>query len=101
VAERETLNRPTGLFLCMGSSCHKLGVQTVLHRMQLLLDAQGLADLVELKGSFCLGPCGQGIVMRFGDIYFTHLSPDNINERFEHEILPVIRVSQELEVEGQ
>jgi NADH:ubiquinone oxidoreductase subunit E len=100
VDERETLNRSTPLFLCMGSSCHKLGVQTVLHRMQLLLDAHGLVDLVQLRGSFCLGPCGQGIVMRFGDTYFTHLSPDNIDERFEQEILPVIRVFQRIEVEG-
>ena len=100
MAEREASIRSTVLFLCMGSSCHKLGVQTVLHRMQRLLDVHGLADRVELRGSFCLGPCGQGIVMRFGETYFTHLSPDNIEQRFEEEILPVIRVFQQLEVEG-
>lgn len=100
VDKGETLNQPPALFLCMGSSCYKLGAQMVLHRMQVLLDTYGLGDLVELKGSFCLGPCGEGIVIRFGDTYFTQLSPDSIDERFVQDILPAIRVVQQLSVEG-
>jgi NADH:ubiquinone oxidoreductase subunit E len=78
------------LFLCMGSACHQMGVYQVLPQVQALLEEHGLRDKVQLKGGFCMGPCEEGIVMKFGSTLFTRISPENIRTRFEQEILPAL-----------
>ncbi|HCF95773.1 MAG: (2Fe-2S) ferredoxin domain-containing protein [Verrucomicrobiota bacterium] len=78
------------LFLCMGSACHQLGVYEVLPQVQALLLENGLQEKVELKGGFCMGPCEQGIVMKFEGNLFTRISPSNIRTKFEREILPAL-----------
>ncbi|HIK57301.1 MAG TPA: (2Fe-2S) ferredoxin domain-containing protein [Synechococcales cyanobacterium M55_K2018_004] len=81
------------LFLCMGSACHQLGVYEVLPKLQALLQAHHLEDTIELKGSFCLETCSHGIVMKFHDQHFLNISPQNIEEKFLQEILPMIQSS--------
>lgn len=79
------------LFLCMGSACHQMGVYEVLPRLQALIKEHQLEDSVTLKGSFCLEMCSSGITMKFRDRHFTHISPQNIDEKFVQEILPAIQ----------
>ncbi len=78
------------LIICMGSACHQLGVYDVLPKLKELLHTHHLDDTIELKGGFCLGPCAQGIVMRYRDRLFTGIRPHNVEERFAAEILPAL-----------
>lgn len=79
------------LFLCMGSACHQLGVYEVLPRLQALIQEHQLTDQIELKGSFCLEVCSYGIVMKFQDLSFVSISPQNVETKFLEEILPAIQ----------
>lgn len=90
MSEYETVNKAT-LYLCMGSACHQMGVRDVLPRIQALLEQHRMKHRVELKGAFCLGECGRGIVLKYGDTEFTGIRPGNVDEKFRQEILPVIR----------
>ena len=92
--EHETVREKNTLYLCMGSACHQRGVGEVLPRVQALLELHNLTHRVELKGAFCLGQCGQGIAMRYGDTGFTNIRPSNVDEKFEEEVLPVIQVAE-------
>jgi NADH:ubiquinone oxidoreductase subunit E len=78
------------LYLCMGSACHQLGVYEVLPKLQHMLGEYKLEEKVELKGSFCLETCSDGIVMKFRDKVFIKINPDNIEQKFKEEILPNI-----------
>ena len=79
------------LYLCMGSACHQRGSYHVLCKLKELLVAYDVADRIELKGAFCLGHCAEGIVLKFRGELITHVSKDNIEERFVKEILPLVR----------
>lgn len=79
------------LYLCMGSACHQLGVYEVLPRLQELMAEYEINRKVELKGSFCLETCSSGIVMKFKNKHFINISPQNIEHKFIHEILPAIK----------
>ncbi len=51
----------TVVTVCVGSSCHIKGARQVIERFSELTRAHGLADQVELKGSFCMERCGEGL----------------------------------------
>lgn len=79
------------LYLCMGSACHQLGVYEVLPKLQSLISEYQLENQIELKGSFCLETCSNGIVMKFKDHVFIKINPNNIEQKFIQEILPKIQ----------
>jgi NADH:ubiquinone oxidoreductase subunit E len=79
------------LYLCMGSACHQLGVYEVLPKLQSMIAEYQLEEIIELKGSFCLETCSDGIVMKFRNKIFIKISPENIEQKFMEEILPKIR----------
>jgi NADH:ubiquinone oxidoreductase subunit E len=83
------------LFLCMGSACHQIGVYEVLPRLQTLLKNHHLEEQIILKGSFCLELCSQGITMKFQDQHICDITPQNVDEKFALEILPLIQTSIE------
>ena len=47
--------------VCVGSSCHIKGSRQIIMRFNELLKEHGLADKIELQGSFCMERCGEGI----------------------------------------
>jgi len=47
--------------VCVGSSCHVKGAREVLSRFEDFLAAEDLKEKVELRGSFCMDHCGEGI----------------------------------------
>ncbi|MFW6182100.1 MAG: (2Fe-2S) ferredoxin domain-containing protein [Spirochaetota bacterium] len=51
----------TTVTVCVGSSCHIKGAREVIERFNRLLEERSLQDQVELKGSFCMERCGEGI----------------------------------------
>ena len=57
--------------VCVGSSCHIKGAREVIKRFNELLQEHGLADVVELKGSFCMERCGKGINWQIDDKPYT------------------------------
>ncbi|MBK4729747.1 (2Fe-2S) ferredoxin domain-containing protein [Oxynema sp. CENA135] len=79
------------LYLCMGSACHQMGVYEVLPKLQALIAQYELDNRIELKGSFCLETCSEGIVMKFKDKIFIKINADNIEAKFKDEILPNIQ----------
>ncbi|MBX3065388.1 MAG: (2Fe-2S) ferredoxin domain-containing protein [Anaerolineae bacterium] len=80
----------------MGSACHQYGVYDVLPALQRLMAGYGLTDSIDLKGAFCFDQCKRGITLKVKDILFCDLNPQNIEQRFEADILPcLIRITEE------
>lgn len=80
---------PDTIYLCMGSACHHKGVYDVLPKLRELLDKY-CGDDVPLKGSFCLGPCTEGILIYYNGYLATGIMPDNIEKVFLSELLVLI-----------
>ena len=53
--------------VCVGSSCHIKGAREVITRFSELLKEHRLEDKVELKGSFCMERCGEGVNWQIND----------------------------------
>ena len=53
--------------VCVGSSCHIKGAREMITRFNDFLTKEGLENKVELKGTFCMERCGEGINWMFGD----------------------------------
>jgi NADH:ubiquinone oxidoreductase subunit E len=47
--------------VCVGSSCHLKGAREAIMRFDELIKEHHAEDRVELKGSFCMERCGEGI----------------------------------------
>lgn len=72
--------------VCIGSSCHIKGSRKVVETLQNLITESNLEDKVELGGTFCLGKCQQGVCVNV-DEEFHSVSPENVKEFFENEIV--------------
>ena len=75
--------------VCIGSSCHIKGSRQIVERLQALIAEQGLADKVQLGGTFCLGRCQEGVCVTVED-KFCSVSPDTVDEFFKNEVLAKI-----------
>ena len=53
--------------VCVGSSCHIKGARDMITCFKDFLSKEGLQDKVELKGSFCMERCGEGINWKIND----------------------------------
>ncbi|MHC4062846.1 MAG: (2Fe-2S) ferredoxin domain-containing protein [Planctomycetota bacterium] len=60
--------------VCVGSSCHVKGARDIIARFNDFLTSEGLADTVELKGTFCMERCGEGINWRIDEETFSSSS---------------------------
>ncbi|MDD6915924.1 MAG: (2Fe-2S) ferredoxin domain-containing protein [Eubacteriales bacterium] len=72
--------------VCIGSSCHIKGSRQVVEELQRLIAANNLGDKVELSGTFCMGRCQEGVCVTVDDEFFS-VSPDNVDEFFEKNVL--------------
>lgn len=79
------------IYLCMGSACHQFGVYDVLPKLQQLLAEHTFDNQIILKGAFCLGPCIDGITLKLGTQFITHVNAQNVEQKFYDEILPCLR----------
>ena len=79
------------IYICMGSACHQLGVMQVLPLLETLIQENDLQERLELKGAFCLGGCGRGIVLKIDDQEISGVNPKNLRRKFLTEILPLIQ----------
>lgn len=78
------------IYVCIGSSCHLKGSYDVIKKLETIIKERSLEDKVEIKASFCLNHCSTGVTMKVNDQYVDNVSPDNIEEKFEKEILPLL-----------
>ena len=72
--------------VCIGSSCNIKGSRQVVEELQRLIAANNLGDKVELSGTFCMGRCQEGVCVTADDEFFS-VSPDNVDEFFEKNVL--------------
>jgi (2Fe-2S) ferredoxin len=78
------------LYLCVGSACHHKGACGVHQRLKELMVKYCVDDKVKLKGSFCLGPCTDGIVVYYDGYMATGVTTKTIDDIFERELLLLI-----------
>ena len=70
------------IYICIGSSCHLKGSRSVIEKMEERIRREHLEDRVNIRGSFCMGNCTDGVCVRVGE---------NFDEKFETEILGELR----------
>lgn len=76
--------------VCIGSSCHIKGSRQVVQQLQYLIAENNLGDKVELSGTFCMGRCQEGVCVTIGDNFYS-VSPDNVDEFFNDNVLSVVK----------
>ena len=76
--------------VCIGSSCHIKGSRQVVEELQKLISDNNLGDKVELSGTFCIGRCQEGVCLTLDDEFFS-VSPENVDEFFENNVLSVVK----------
>jgi len=72
--------------VCVGSSCHLKGSYEVVETLKRLIEEQNLGDKIELKASFCLGNCSNGVSMKVDDEFVQNANPENIEQIFNEQI---------------
>lgn len=72
--------------VCIGSSCHLKGSREIIEKLQHLLHENKLEKEVELRGSFCMGECMNGVCVKIEEELFS-LSPAVVEEIFLEQIL--------------
>ena len=73
--------------VCVGSSCHIKGARKVIMRFNELLKEHGLESKIELKGSFCMERCGEGINWQIDEEPLTSSSVEEAIKTFSERIL--------------
>ena len=73
--------------ICVGSSCHLKGSYQIIQIFEEMIRTQKLEDEVELKASFCLGRCTDGVAVNVGDTPLEGVTKSNAKEIFEEYIL--------------
>lgn len=78
------------VYICIGSSCHLKGSYDVIKILEKLVKERNLEKEIEIKASFCLGHCSTGVAMKVNETFIDNVNAENIIEKFEKEILPLI-----------
>lgn len=61
--------------VCIGSACHLKGAYQVIEGMKAVIIEEKASDKVQLRSSFCLGACGEGVSVAVDDVLYS-LGPD-------------------------
>lgn len=77
--------------VCVGSSCHIKGAREMITRFNDFLIKEGLEDKVELKGSFCMERCGEGINWKIGNEILSSPSAAEGAEMFRKKVLGALK----------
>lgn len=72
--------------VCVGSSCHLKGSKQIIDVFQKKIKENELDGKVELRGSFCMGQCVNGVGVKLeGQLYSLH--PEEAEIFFAEHIL--------------
>ncbi|EJP6473446.1 (2Fe-2S) ferredoxin domain-containing protein [Clostridium sp. FAM 1755] len=72
--------------ICVGSACHLKGSYKVINSIQNFIEKNNVKDKVEIKGSFCLGHCTEGVSVKVKDQIYS-VNEENAEEFFNNVIL--------------
>jgi len=81
--------------VCVGSSCHIKGARNVISQFNELLKIHDLEDDVELKGSFCMERCGEGVNWQIDEEPLTSSSVEEAVRTFQELVIRPARSSHE------
>ena len=77
--------------VCVGSSCHVKGARDMIMNFNDMLKEHGIESKVELKGSFCMERCGEGINWQIDDEPLTSSSIEDAIRVFKERIVEPIK----------
>lgn len=76
--------------VCIGSACHLKGSPGVISEMQRLIKERGLDERVELKASFCLGNCMNGVCVKLNGELLGRFDFANTEAMFDAMVMPLV-----------
>ncbi len=86
------MSEKVSISMCVGSACHLRGSREVIEAVQEEIARLGLGEQVELKGSFCLGKCGEsGVTVKVNDDLILGVEPDGVSEFIATRVLPLLK----------
>ena len=78
--------------VCVGSSCHLKGSETIIELLEAAISEYSLEDDVILTGSFCVGKCNRsGVTVQINDDIHVGITAENFREFFRDNILSVVK----------
>ncbi len=77
----------TTVTVCVGSSCHISGARDIIMRFNELLKHDDRKAHIELKGSFCMERCGEGINWQIDDEPVTSINVEEAVKTFTQRVL--------------
>ncbi|UCE99744.1 MAG: (2Fe-2S) ferredoxin domain-containing protein [Planctomycetota bacterium] len=77
--------------VCVGSSCHIKGARDLIARFNDFLTQEAIEDKVELKGSFCMERCGEGINWKIDDEVVSSPSVEKGVKMFQRKIRQALK----------
>ena len=80
--------------VCVGSSCHVKGARQMINSFKDLLARENIEDKVELKGSFCMERCGEGINWTINDEVISSLSVQESVETLHRRLADILESSE-------
>lgn len=75
------------VYICVGSSCHIKGSYYIIKTFEELIKLYKLEGEIELKASFCLGHCTNGVSVCMENEIIGGFTPENAEEMFKKHIL--------------
>ena len=77
--------------VCVGSSCHLKGSETIVEMLEAAIKEHHVEDEVVLTGSFCIGRCNRvGVTVQVNDDVHVGVTPESFREFFKENVLDVI-----------
>ena len=77
--------------VCVGSSCHLKGSETIVELLESAIAEHHIEDDVVLTGSFCIGKCNrEGVTVQINDDIHVGVTTENFREFFKEHVLDVI-----------
>ena len=76
--------------VCVGSSCHVKGARNVIMQFNDLLKEHKLEEKVELKGSFCMERCGEGVNWQINNEKITSATVEEAVKVFEEKVIRAV-----------
>lgn len=74
--------------ICIGSSCHLKGAESIVALFQSAIEDHKLGDEVTLAGSFCTGRCNrEGVTVTIDDTVYTGITKEDFKPFFEDKVL--------------
>lgn len=74
--------------VCVGTGCYLRGSYDVLQTFTKLSDRDDIGGKVNLKATFCLEHCENGVSIKVGDEIVTGVTPLNAEQTFEEQVVP-------------